>query len=334
MYYNCGVIGLGRIGCEFDEKSSSSQPLTHTGVIIKNNNSKLITICDVDKTKLKKYSKKFQIKNVYNNFNEMFEKEHLDCISICTAPASHYEIVKAACSSGVKGIFLEKPISLSLEQSKKIIKLCKSKNIKLQVDHQRRFGQFYHKIKTKINDPNFGPIQSVTVLYGAGIINTGTHVLDLLRFFFDDIKTVTGDFSTNVSNNLTDPNIDGIIIFESGIQCNLKSFNVKKFGILECDIIGSQGRFQINLANSTAIFSEIKNIKNLVYHSLKEKPFIVKEKSSEIMNGFKNLLFSIENDIDPKCTGFDGYYSLQASLSLIESAKNNGKRINLRTLKI
>ena len=34
MSYNCAVIGLGQIGCEFDEKLSSSKPLTHTGIIL------------------------------------------------------------------------------------------------------------------------------------------------------------------------------------------------------------------------------------------------------------------------------------------------------------
>ena len=133
MYYNCAVIGLGRIGCEFDEKLLSSKPLTHTGIILNNKNSKLIALCDIDKNKLKKYGKKFQITNLYSDYNEMFKNENLDCVSICTPPNSHYEITKAACSSSVKGIFLEKPISISLEQSKKIIKLCKSKNIKLQI---------------------------------------------------------------------------------------------------------------------------------------------------------------------------------------------------------
>ena len=334
MPYNCAVIGLGQIGCEFDEKLSSSKPLTHTGIILNNKNSNLIALCDVDTNKLKKYGKKFQITNLYSDYNEMFKNENLDCVSICTPPNSHYEITKAACSSSVKGIFLEKPISISLEQSKKIIKLCKSKNIKLQIDHQRRFSSFYHKIKSEINNPKFGSIQSINLHYGAGIINTGTHILDILRFFFGNIKTVKGKFSVNISNRLDDPNVDGTLIFESGLECTLKSFNVKNFGILECDIIGSKGRFQINLANSTTIYSKINNKPGLVYRSLINKPFIVNEESSEIMNGFKNLLFCIKNNTDTMCNGFDGYYSLQSSLSLIKSAKNNSKKINLSKLKL
>jgi len=332
MNYNCAVIGLGRIGCQFDENSSSSKPLTHTGVILKNKNSKLISICDIDNVKLKKYGKKFQTKNTYVNYHEMFKNENIDSVSICTLPETHYDIVEAASSSNIKGIFLEKPISHSLEDSKKIIKLCKRKNIKLQIDHQRRFGLFYKKIKSIIHSNKFGTIQSVNILYGGGILNTGTHVLDLLRYFFGNVNSVQGIFSTNISNRKDDPNIDGHIIFQSGLICNLQSFNLKNFGILECDIIGSGGRFKINLANSTADYYEIKNLKGLVYGNLSKKLFIVNEKNSEIMNGFENLLFSIENNIEPLCSGFDGYYSLQSCLYLIKSAKNNNKILKLPKL--
>lgn len=156
----CGLIGLGSIGCGFDDKIKNNRIFTHAGAYIKNKKTKLIALCDIDKKKLKKYGKKYHISSLYTDYNDMIEKESIDCISICTLSDTHYKIVKRISDSNVKGIFLEKPISNSLSDAKKIIGICKEKNIKLQIDHQRRFSKFYQKLKYKINEPNFGKIQN------------------------------------------------------------------------------------------------------------------------------------------------------------------------------
>ena len=78
----CAVIGCGRIGCGFDDTSNIKTPMTHAGSYHNNPNTDLIALCDIDKSKLKKYGKKYSISKLYDDPNKLFENVDLDCVSI------------------------------------------------------------------------------------------------------------------------------------------------------------------------------------------------------------------------------------------------------------
>ena len=165
----CGLVGCGRIGCGYDEKPDEFLIRTHAMSYIKNNHTKLVSLCDVDKNKLKKYGKIYSVRNHYTDFKEMLKEESLDCLSICTHGDTHLKIVAEAVKNNIKGLMIEKPISDSLHNAEKIIKLCKQKKVILAVNHQRRFNPFYQKISHLLKEGKLGKIQRVNLMYGGGI---------------------------------------------------------------------------------------------------------------------------------------------------------------------
>jgi predicted dehydrogenase len=323
MVYRCAIIGLGRIGCGFDDNLAKNQINTHAGAYQVNKKTKLVALCDIDKLKLKKYGKKFKIKKLYSDYNEMLKNEKLDCVSICTLADSHYDIIKIA-TKYVNGIFLEKPMTNSINQASQIIKLSKKNHLKIQIDHQRRFSTFYQKIRDFIKNKSLGKIQHVNIYYGSGILNTGIHVFDLINFFFDKVQKVEGWKGMNYPNNKKDPNIDGFIICKNNIKCNLISLDVSNYRIFEMDIIGSKGRLKIDMGSNTAELYIIDDShKGLVFNELRPKSFPNTDHTPQIVSGLNDLLQSIENDENPLCDVKSGYSALEISLALIESAKKN-----------
>ena len=293
------VIGCGRIGCGFDDNNFSKKALTHAGSYQKNQNTILNAFCDIDKLKLEKYGKKYNIDKLFKSTNEMFDNSELDLISICTRTNSHLKLVEKISKTNIKGIFLEKPISDNINDAKKIIKICKSKNIQLIIDHQRRFDPFFHELKKIIQIGKIGNIQLVNIFYGAGIANTGTHVFDLLRYLFGDAKYLKGHFSNNKSPNSLDPNIDVEIEFKQKIIVKMSAVNVSNYGILEMDILGMKGRIKINLTTNETSFYKISK-KGLVYKQLEEIKIKFKaSKYSPIMLGLQNLVDCVEKKEKP-----------------------------------
>ena len=122
MNYKCAIVGLGRIGCGFDDDPSRKSIITHAGSYIVNKKAQLVSLCDVDESKLSKYGKKYNVRSLYTDYKKMLSSEKLDCLSVCTLNDSHLEIVEEASKYYLKGIFLEKPISNNLENASKIIK--------------------------------------------------------------------------------------------------------------------------------------------------------------------------------------------------------------------
>ena len=263
----CAVIGCGRIGCGFDDYESTNIR-THAGSYFKNNETELVALCDIDKQKLKKYGKKYGIKNLYTDTETMFKKEKPEIISIRTLVETHLMLVKQAAKYGTRGIFLEKPASDSLGNMKKVLTICKKKKISLQVDHQRRFSPFYHSIKKFLFEKKLGEIQYSNVYYGAGIANTGTHIFDLLRLFFGDVKTIQAKKSSNKSKFSHDPNLDVQIKFMNNITTNMIGIDLNHYGICEVDIFGTLGRIRINLINDKIEYFTSSSSNPLSYKNL------------------------------------------------------------------
>lgn len=321
MKIRCGVIGLGRIGCGFDD-IDDGKVKTHTGAYLKNTDTELVAFCDIDKTKLQKYGRKYHVKSLFTDYKELFKKTELDLVSICTHADSHLDIIKEAAKNNVKGIFLEKPISDNLKDAAKIIQICNKKNIKLQIDHQRRFSEFYIQVKNLVAK-NIGDVKTCNIFYGAGILNTGTHVIDVARFFFGDIQEVSGTASNYRLTN--DFNINGIIKFKNGCVCNLQALDYSIYRILELDMIGKNGRLRLDIAKNKAESYLVDSGKKLVYVELEKKEIINKETKEYILSGLENLILAVKSDKNTLCTGSDGYKSLEGVLGLVKSMKAGGK---------
>lgn len=321
----CGLIGCGRIGCGFDDKQKGKNVITHAGSYFKNKNTELVALCDIDLLKLKKYGKKYHVDGLFTNSTNMFKNTKLDCVSICTLVDSHLYFVKEAVKFGIKGIFLEKPISYDIQTTKKIIELCKSRNIILVLNHQRRFDPYYHELKKFIHH-KLGQIQLVDVYYGGGIANTGSHLFDLIRYFFGESISIYGKYSKNKSNNNHDPNIDAIIQLKNGLICNLHAIDFQKYVNFEMLIMGSLGKLRINLIANTYDAEYFKAIKidSSGTKTLKKSPISFKKpKKSSIYIGVENLVDCIKSKKTPLSTGKDGLKSLELILASIQSCKQN-----------
>lgn len=318
MKFRCAVIGCGRIGCGFDDNSSVIR--THAGSYYANPQTNLVSLCDVDESKLKKYGKKYQISSLYTDSIEMFKHEKIDCVSICTLVDTHLDLVKQAAENNVKAILLEKPISNSLANAAKIVKICKTNKIKLAIDHQRRFNPFYQSIKEFLELKKLGKIQFVNVYYGSGIANTGSHLFDILRLFFGEITSIESHPAKINTINRGDPNIDATLKFQGDITCQLHAMEYEKYAILEIDILGTLGRIRLDMISDR--IQHFKTTKGLVYRTLVESKLNFKKLTkTPIQLAIQNLIDTINSTKDPLCTGYDGYKSLELITAATISSK-------------
>ncbi|MGB2841558.1 MAG: Gfo/Idh/MocA family oxidoreductase [Halobacteriota archaeon] len=332
MVYKAGIVGCGRIGSEFDDDQKRKYIATHAGAYSAVPETELVAVADINREKVEKCGKKWNARSLYQNYEEMLEKENLDILSICTWNSTHLEIVKKAVEYDVKAIFCEKPIADTLSNAYQMIEICNKNNVILQIDHQRRFCKFHQEVRNFLIGGELGKIQQVSFYYTAGIANTGSHMFDLLRFFFDDVEWVIAFQSENKFPNEEDPNFDGLLRFKNNVFCSIHACDVKNFLIFEMDIVGEKGRLRITHSGFDLDFYEIKD--SNLFSGYKElyrcEPPIDKDSPRDFMiNGVNHLVECLENSKQSISSGEDSLRALELICAFHESAKEDGKKMYL-----
>ena len=333
MKYRAGIIGCGRIGYEFDKDPKRSYISTHTGAYNYVKDIVLAAVCDIDKKRLKACVNRWSILAGYGDFKEMLKKEDLDILSICTQPSTHYQILKEAVRYPLKAIFCEKPIADNTKNAEKMVKLCKEKEIILQVGHQRRFDPLHINLREFIKSKRIGGVQQVNAYYTAGVNNTGSHMFDLLGFFFGEIDWIEGFFSKNVSRRKGDPNIDGFMRFKNGVFSSFQSCDVNEYLIFELNCFLQKGRIVLKDSGLKMEFYDVcESIYSSEYKELNKTkiPFSTNYKRNYLVNSVKHILECIQLGKKSTSSGEDGLNALKLIEAFIASANNNGKRIYLR----
>jgi len=326
------VIGCGRIGTEFDNDSKRSYISTHAGAYKAVKKVDLVAVCDIDYGKALKCAKKWKVPSVYTNVKDMMTKETIDILSICTPPDSHYSILKEVSRYPIKAIFCEKPLAGSLKKAQAMVNLCCNKNIILQVGHQRRFDRLHQQLRQLVIRKEMGEVLQANFYYTAGVKNTGSHMFDLMGFVFGDTYWVEAFYSKNKSDNIKDPNLDGLLKFKSGLLATFQACDVHKYLIFELNILFEKGR--IILKNS-GFDIECYNIKpsNFFsgYYELSNTDKCLKTyyKRNFMVSAVEHLITCVNKKKPSISSGTDGLKAMDIIEKSLLSAKNSGMRLKL-----
>lgn len=330
--YRAAIIGCGRVGCGFDDDPRRGYISTHAGAYMYTPSVECVALVDLDVARLQKYGEKFRIPGRYTDYRAMLREQKPDFISICTWNDTHLSIVNDAVDAGVKVVFCEKPIAESLASANAMIRKCEEAGVVLVIDHHRRFDKFHQQFAAFIRAEKLGTIQQATFYYGAGIANTGSHLLDLLRLLFGDIAWVQGITSAVPSPNPNDPNIDGVVAFQNGTTVVLQAVDFQQYAMFELTILGTAGRIRLSAFGTLITYEEAKpSDRYQEYRELypQEPPMRPDAKPEFLLQAVSHLIDCVEHRATPLCSGTDGRAALEGVLALRESAAAGGMRIPL-----
>ena len=106
---------------------------------IRNINIQIDAVCDIEKKKAIKFSKKINSKP-YFNLKKMLKEIKVDLIIILTPSGMHYDHSNLALDYGFH-VLVEKPICLLITDAKKLYKKAKDKKLVLSVGFQNRYNK-------------------------------------------------------------------------------------------------------------------------------------------------------------------------------------------------
>jgi len=342
--YNIALIGCGRIGFLLEDDPLRNKPCTHYGGLTAAGLS-VSCAADTNAERLSAFAKKaaLPLENVFANHEELFSSAAPDAVIIATWTPSHNEIAIDAVKNGSRCVVLEKPVSHSLKETRKLLEECKKNNAKLIVNHERRFDSRYRKVKTMIENGLLGEIRTINAriltgpyrgggnpLEGGGpLLHDGTHLVDICRFFLGDIDTVRGEFRRFGRKNGYEDMAAAWLKTAGGADIFIEAGGGCAYFVFELEIFGTRGK--VLIGNGYEKF--YKNAKSALYinfNDLKETAFPKFKKD----NCFTNLYREVKDILDGKdialtSSGTDGYKALEIVHAIYYSAYKNGKTIRL-----
>lgn len=171
------------------------------------------TICGRDTEAVAQAAEQFGWESCTNDWRKLLQREDIDLVDINAPSHVHKEIVLAAAAAG-KHVFCEKPLALTLAESRQMLRAVEAAGVKHMVGFNYRFvpairlakklidegrlGQIYHFrawfMQDWLIDPEFPLVWRLRrEVAGSGAHgDLGAHLIDLAHYLIGDMTEVVG----------------------------------------------------------------------------------------------------------------------------------------------
>lgn len=241
----------------------------------KSSGSELVAVMRRNGALAKDYSERHNVPKWYDNADKLIHDPDVDAVYIATPPSSHKKYTLAAAGAG-KPVYVEKPMALNHRECVEMIDACKNNKVPLFVAYYRRALPRFLRIKSLIDQKVIGEIRSVNIRFyqtpsekdltkgdnwrvdpsiaGCGYFcDLGSHMIDLLQFYFGKIITASGFHSNRAGLYNAEDTVNAIFSFENGIHGTAVWCFVAGENIDQTEIIGSKGRIIYSTFSSDPI---------------------------------------------------------------------------------
>ena len=160
----------------------------------------------------------FGIPHVYDDWRRMLAEQRFDLVCIATPTVTHAPMVLAALQAGAH-ILSEKPTAMNAAEAEAMLSAAEALGRLHMIDHELRFNAKRRHVKQLIDSGAMGTIRHVNIHnigsawadpasraendwwssaeQGGGRLGAnGSHQVDLLRWWFGEIKAVSGQVKT------------------------------------------------------------------------------------------------------------------------------------------
>ena len=273
------LIGFGNIAANYaDDKCMKNwiKYSSHIQVLKDHPNFSLNAVVDIKLEALKKAKEEWNIPEVKQNLDDLNNINEFEVAVLAVPSEKRIEIINKL--PNLKILILEKPLASKISEGLEIVEICRKRKIIAEVNYPRRFDKMLLKI-IKDLPKELGDIQTAFGIYGNGINNNGSHLIDLARMFLGKVSWVQSLANRVVNNNGTikdDINFPFAIGYESGTTLLTQFVEYKKYREFYFDLWGVKGRRSFIQEGLLSAYYPLKN------HRFSEKDYEIASDKSEI----------------------------------------------------
>ena len=312
-----GVLGAGHLG------------KIHLRLLNQSDKYELVGFYDADEENANRIVEEFGYR-YFKTIDELIDA--VDVVDIVTPTLSHYECAKLAINKG-KHIFIEKPITNTVEEAETIRTLVAEHGVKGQVGHVERFNPAFNAVRDKIENPMFIETHRLAEFNPRG--TDVPVVLDLMIHDIDIILSVVNSpvkhiSASGVSVVSETPDIaNARLEFKNGCVANLTASrislkNMRKTRFFQkdayisvdflekkCEVVKMKDAPK-NPGDFDMILQNAEGVKKQIYF---DNPNV--ENNNAILDELETFADAIKNNTKPIVTLHDGTEALRIATMII-----------------
>lgn len=219
------IVGLGNIA-----------PV-HAESIAAVKGARLVAVVEQQKARGTKFVREYG-GELYTDYSKMLERDDVQVVNLCVPSGLRAEIA-VACARAGKHVMSEKPLEVTTKRVDRIIRACDKAGVLLGCIFQNRFADDPCQVKKAIDQGRFGKLilgdasikwyrtqayydsgawRGTWALDGGGaLMNQGIHQVDMLLWYFGDVKTVRAQTALVAHEGLEVEDLASVLLeFESG----------------------------------------------------------------------------------------------------------------------
>ena len=266
-----GVVGAGHLGKHHIKHLSN-----HKGV-------DFIGVFDINEDSLKNICYEFSVKPL-KSLEEIISL--CDAVNIVTPTNTHFDIARKFLNQ-MKDVFIEKPITNTVEEALSLIDLAKTNECILQVGHIERFNPTINKLKELVDNPHYIEIERLAPFQARGtevpvVLDLMVHDIDLiLEMVNSPLESVQASGAKMMSNTIDLAHAH--IKFQNGVVANLKSSRIAQ------NYIRKIRTYQKNFYSITDLMIPQIELYGLEHHNMFSEK--LKSQKVETNTGLKTLYY-------------------------------------------
>ena len=253
-----GIIGFGRMG------------ITHYSIINTHPAVEMTAIADTSSMMLGLIKKYLPNTKMFEDYKDLLNSGLVDAVIVCTPSVMHYDVCKMAAEKGIS-VFCEKPFTTSPVLAKELADIFEQKRLVNQVGYVYRFDVVFNKVKEMLGQQLIGKVCHANVQFlsstiskiqrekgwrskrengGGATYEMGSHVIDLMEYFFGKPKRVIGTLMNQVYSEAVEDISEAQVEYDGGVTANIhvnwSEYTYRK-PMLKMDIHGTAGKIQADL---------------------------------------------------------------------------------------
>lgn len=235
------IVGLGRIGATQPDVSGVAR--SHLSAALHCKDVSVTALVDVDPVKRTSAALLAPGAHCYADVSEI-RAGSVDVIVDARPAHDRAGLAQVAVQKQAKILILEKPLAFSLEQAHRVAEVTRGTSMAVRVMFHRRFDKGHLQAFQLMREP---PLTAWSI-YSKGLLNYGSHLVDLLLDRFGPVCEVQ---SAGPDDGSEDPTIGFDLTFEDGRRAFIRAAPAANFDVFEVVFFGKNSRLDFMNGGAT-----------------------------------------------------------------------------------